>query len=309
MAVRAGGRRPLRSIGPTLVGSPGPAVPTHTDGLRPSRLKRTSRVALLIGRDPAEAMEKFKERVASGHERLARRGQSLSYPVDSDWEERIHGLLAVPWPCPAAAEFAAVWSDIVETMSSRGLRVGRESYGGDDDADPGLSRALWCLARHLGPEHAIETGVAHGVSTRSLLEALERNGGGRLWSIDLPPVTIPERRREVAAAVPEYRRARWTYVEGSSRRRLPGLLRQLSEIQLFVHDSWHSTRNTLWELKRAWSALPPQGVLVADDIDHNWGFRLFVESVSDRDVIHCPADDGQRLFGIVRKRLPVEPLP
>ena len=34
----------------------------------------------------------------------------------------------------------------------------------------------------------VETGVAHGVTSRFILEALERNGRGFLWSIDLPPL-------------------------------------------------------------------------------------------------------------------------
>jgi predicted O-methyltransferase YrrM len=179
--------------------------------------------------------------------------------------------------------------------------VGRRNYGGDDDADVGLGRALWCAVRHLRPQHVVETGVAHGVSSRCILEALERNQDGHLWSIDLPPLTIPERRSEIAVAVPENRRERWTYIEGSSRRKLPALLRELGELQLFFHDSWHSTRNTEWELKQAWSALTSGGVVIADDIDGDWGFSGFERSVADGVGIHCVADDGQRLFGAARK--------
>jgi hypothetical protein len=198
-------------------------------------------------------------------------------------------------------EFGSVWSSILETMRSQGFRVGRMNYGGDDDADVGLGRALWCMVRHLRPKHVVETGVAHGVSSRCILEALERNGEGHLWSIDLPPLTIPERRTEIAVAVPESLRERWTYVEGSSRRELPGLLHELGEVQLFLHDSWHSTRNTEWELKQAWSALVVGGVVVADDIDGNWGFSEFEHSVADGAAIYCLADDRQRLFGVERK--------
>src|SRR5439155_20645396 len=147
-----------------------------------------------------------------------------------DWELRLHRLLGVTWPCPDAAAFPAVWSEVLERMTAQGLRLGRQSYGGDDDADPGLARALWCLVAHIAPDKTVETGVAHGVSSRCILEGLERNGHGRLWSIDLPPLTIPERRRELGVAVPPERRGRWTFVEGSSRRRLPSLLSELGEI-------------------------------------------------------------------------------
>ncbi len=277
-------------------------APSFLDQLKPSRLRYAALVARGLASEPSEAIEKITERAAVTRERVVRRGQEPSYPVDVDFEERLHGLLGAPWPCPAAAEFPATWSAVVETMRRKGYRVGRQNYGGDDDSDPGIARSLWCLVHHLKPEHVIETGVAHGVSSRCILEALERNGSGHLWSIDLPPITIPERRREIAAAVPEERRGRWTYIEGSSRRRLPSLLRELGRIELFWHDSWHSTRNTRWELQRAWPALAPGGVVGADDIDHNWGFELFERSVAGIDALHCPADDGQRLFGIARKQ-------
>jgi len=272
------------------------------DPLEPSRVRYAARVARSIAAEPSEAIEKIKERAAVAREQMVRRGQRPQYRVDDDWEERFHALLGVQWPCPAAAEFPAVWRAVVDRMHAKGFRVGRQNYGGDDDSDRGIARTLWCVVRHLQPQHVIETGVAHGVSSRCVLEALERNGAGHLWSIDLPPLTIPERHREIGAAIPEERRGRWTYVQGSSRKRLPRLLRELGEIQLFWHDSWHSTRNTRWELECAWSALAPGGVAGADDIDHNWGFELFERSVVAGDALHCMADDRQRLFGIARKQ-------
>jgi hypothetical protein len=115
-------------------------------------------------------------------------------------------------------------------------------------------------------------------------------------------LTIPERRPEIGAAIPEDRRGRWTFIEGSSRRRLPGLLQELGHVELFFHDSRHTTRNTRWELQQAWPVLIPGSAIVADDLDGNWGFELFIKSVADADAFHCRADDGQRLFGIAVKQ-------
>jgi Methyltransferase domain len=272
------------------------------DPVRPSRPRKLFRSATRAAVDPGEAIEKMRERLAARRERRARRGQSTPYVADADWEQHVHELIGAPWPCEVATEFNGVWSEILETMRSQGFRVGRKNYGGDDDADVGLGRALWCMVRHLRPKHVVETGVAHGVSSRCILEAFERNGDGHLWSIDLPPLTIPERRSEIGVAVPESLRHRWTYIEGSSRRKLPGLLRDLGELDLFLHDSWHSTRNTRWELEQAWSALADGGMVIADDIDGDWGFSEFEGSVADGASVYCAADDGQRLFGVERKK-------
>jgi len=147
----------------------------------------------------------------------------------------------------------------------------------------------------------VETGVAHGLSSRILLEALKRSGAGELSSIDLPAMTIHERRSEVGVAVPEDLRAHWRYIEGASRRCLPPVLREAGQIGLFIHDSLHSTRNVRWELTTAWQALRPGGVVVVDDVDFNWGFDLFLAAGEDRRPLWCMADDGQRLFALARK--------
>jgi hypothetical protein len=60
------------------------------------------------------------------------------------------------------------------------------SFGPWNDGDAGLVCAIWCLIRHLRAERIVETGVAHGFTSRFILEALESNRAGHLWSVDLP---------------------------------------------------------------------------------------------------------------------------
>ena len=90
-------------------------------------------------------------------------------------------------------------------------------------------------------------------------------------------------------AVPEDLRSRWTYVRGTSRRRLPGLVRKLQRVDLFIHDSLHTARNTCFELGTVWPALPPGGVAVVDDIDRNLGFSRFTERRDPRCMVRDQA--------------------
>jgi hypothetical protein len=55
--------------------------------------------------------------------------------------------------------------------------------------------------------------------------------------------------RQTGIAVPGRLRAAWTYVRGSSRRRLPSLVTELEAIDIFIHDSMHTTHNLTFELK------------------------------------------------------------
>jgi predicted O-methyltransferase YrrM len=147
------------------------------------------------------------------------------------------------------------------------------------------------------------------MTTRFILEALERNDAGCLWSVDLPPVN-PNTRKEVGIAVrqPGVKQERWHYISGTSRRRLPSLLKRLGQIDLFIHDSMHSNRNVMFELETAWDYLRPGGVIVVDDIDANPAFHTFASRVSRHPSFICTAEplapDDRRfnkkgLFGII----------
>jgi len=224
------------------------------------------------------------------------------YPADPDWEQHLHERLGLPWPCEQAREFETLWSEVRSSLEQKGLTVGRGAYGGWDDGDQGLARVVWCLTRHLRAASVVETGVARGITSRVVLEALERNGEGRLCSIDLPALDTALH-SEIGAAVPDNLRARWTYLNGTSRSRLPSLLAQLGEIELFVHDSSHTTRNLRFELERAWSAMQ-KGALVADDIERNAAFGEFTRSRPDAPSFVAAADDSGALFGVVLKESP-----
>jgi Methyltransferase domain len=232
------------------------------------------------------------------------------YASDSDWEQRMHASLGVPWPCKAAAEFWALWPEVIKELKAKGIRPGPESFQWWNDGDAGLVRAVWCLVRHSKPKKVVETGVAHGVTSRFVLEALKANGEGHLWSIDLQP-NDTHWRMQVGAAVGDGHADRWLYIQGSSRRRLPGLLSRLGQIDLFIHDSLHSERNVRFELDRAWAAMGTHGALVVDDIDVNWGFQSFTQAFPDQRSMIGEAEplhpDGRRfnkkgLFGVILKQ-------
>jgi hypothetical protein len=260
-----------------------------------AKLRWAVGAARLTLREPGDGFDR-----AFGRARRLVTGASptgYTYDADPQWEQRLHERLGHPWPCEAAREFDTVWSEVMESLESQGLSVGRGTYGGWDDGDRGLARVVWCLARHLPAATVVETGVARGITSRVILEALERNGGGRLCSIDLPALDTAFH-SEIGAAVPSELRGRWTYVNGTSRSRLPGLLGELGTIDLFVHDSSHTARNLRFELEHAWRALG-KGAAVADDIERNDAFGKFTRARPEAPSFVAAADDSGAQFGIV----------
>jgi len=270
-------------------------------------LRHPLRAVAAIASEPLEALTAFRERYLEPRERPIPFGL---YQAEDGWERRLHELLGLPWPCPATSEFWGLWPNVIGELTAKGVRVGPESFKGWNDGDAGLVRAIWCLTRHLRPHNVVETGVAHGVTSRFILEALERNGGGHLWSIDHPPLEHVWR-DQIGIAVGSRYPSRWSYIKGSSSRRLPEILSKLGQIDFFIHDSLHTEHNVRFELDRAWAALRPGGAVVVDDIDTNWGFRAFTQAFFGNQFIICEAEplrpDSRRsnekgLFGIVLKK-------
>jgi hypothetical protein len=264
-----------------------------------SRVNRVKRIARLVAHDPRQAVEKTWEVLRERWDRPAPAIQGVPSPR---WEQELHELLGAPLPCEVSVAVEPLWRDIQQTLRGGGLKAGRGAYGGWDDGDSGLARAAWCITAHLRPKLVVETGVARGITSRTILEGLARNGRGRLWSIDLPAPHHPDLKGQVGFVVPTERRDSWTLIEGSSRRELPGLLEQLGSLDLFIHDSLHSERNMRFELECAWPFVRPGGAVLVDDVHRNAGFFLWLQQVSDADSIVCAPDDDRALFAVVVKR-------
>ncbi len=256
--------------------------------------------------DPVGTWDKVLDRFLQDREY---RRPACRYPVTLNWEKTLHEALGLSWPCHEADEFRRLWPDVVDSVRARGVDVGPESFQGFNDGDAALMRAIWCLIRHARPKQVVETGVAHGFTSRFILEALARNGSGALSSIDRPPLD-PATRNRIGMAVSEELKPRWNLIAGTSRRCMPPLLLTLGEIDLFIHDSLHSERNVRFEIDRAWQVLRPGGALVVDDVDTNWGFHSFVQAFRPAFALVCEAEpvrpdvrrfNNKGLFGIVLK--------
>ena len=264
------------------------------------------RLAGALTTDPLGLFEKLQDRIVQNWEY---RAPVHRHELSANWEGRLHRWLRCEWPCAEQHAFHGLWPRTVDSVRSAGIDVGPASFAGFNDGDTALVRAIWCITRHLHPKQVVETGVAHGFTSRFILEALERNGSGQLSSIDRPPLD-PATRRRVGIAVSCELRHRWDLIARSSQRCLPGLLRRLGSIDLFIHDSLHTKRNVCFELSHAWAALRPGGILVVDDVDTNAGFGSFIRKISGFQALVCEAEpvrpderrfNGKGLFGLILK--------
>jgi predicted O-methyltransferase YrrM len=183
--------------------------------------------------------------MASGQFTLARYAERLC-----DLESAVTGALGVSDAAYVEAIRAPWWPD-----------PPRDHYG----ARPELALLIRAVVRLTRPAIVVETGVAQGLTTAVILQAMAENGGGRLYSVDVPPPIADE--GYVGSLVPDRLRVRWTLRTGLSRVRLPPLLAELGTIDLFLHDAEHKYDSQIEEYEQAWPRLRAGGYLVTDDVD------------------------------------------
>lgn len=232
------------------------------------------------------------DRIESSRE-IKRDGQRYSNGVTStadtaalrqpDAFDAVHNLLGLPTCHTCREEIHAISSEVNASSPE----------GHPWDAGDMLSRTLWILTRHVKPLRIVETGVARGVSSAFMLEALEKNGVGYLWSIDLPPIRGVK--RFTGSAVPDRLRHRWTYILSSSRRALPPLLSELGAIDMFLHDGLHTAETMTFEFHHAWPYLAKNGVLVSDDVQSNTAFVDFARRIDREPLLMTEAEKGTAL--------------
>jgi hypothetical protein len=69
-------------------------------------------------------------------------------------------------------------------------------------------------------------------------------------------------------------------------------------VEMFIHDSLHTAKNTMFEMEQAASAMPVGGVMLVDDINSHQGFAAFADRHSSYQTIVCPSADRNGTFGI-----------
>lgn len=193
----------------------------------------------------------------------------------ASYKQRIARLLGV-----RVTQVRRIYGEIDNSDFMRDIIVGaglKKGFFNFSMTCPLRAPTLYVLCRLLEPEIIVETGVADGFSSFFILNALQANKKGHLYSIDLPNQPGQELKdgKITGWFVPESLKNRWTLIIGSSKERLPLLLSELKEVNIFYHDSDHSYENMMFEFKEAWPYLKESGILVSDDITDNQAFDDF----------------------------------
>ena len=145
------------------------------------------------------------------------------------------------------------------------------------NADSTLSKLAYLFCRALEPETVLETGVAYGVTSATILAALHRNGKGVLHSVGLPPIADRTSLQYIGTMIPADYKSRWYLHLGASKRVLPGLLaKSIAQVGLFIHDSANIDQVQQRELEMVWPHLASGGAMILNNIGRKAAFKTFV---------------------------------
>ncbi len=151
---------------------------------------------------------------------------------------------------------------------------------------------VYLVTRAIRPAVAVETGVAHGVSSAYILAAMEAAACGHLHSVELRDDP------GIGQVIPGDLCTRWSLHTGNSQEILPALLARHGPIDMFLHDSMHRYRFMKREYEQAWPCITPGGVLCSHDVLATNAFDRFVRR-RDRDIKSSITSIN---FGLVLKR-------
>jgi predicted O-methyltransferase YrrM len=187
----------------------------------------------------------------------------------------------------AQAGYAVARAQLFPDLLERGRDRLHPSFAAKlEDPDAPAHRGVelvYLAVRLLRPAVVVETGTFSGFVSTFILRALADNEQGELVSLDLPArQAIPHAVDHALPAgdepgwiVPPDLRSRFRLVTGDTRETLEPTLAEVGPIDVFLHDSLHTTRHMLFEYRAAWKALRPGGLLISDDIFMTPAFWLF----------------------------------
>lgn len=163
-------------------------------------------------------------------------------------------------------------SEQLDADARRRIAATGESLGGG-----GAHTLLSFLVRRQRPQVVVETGVAAGWSSRAILEALQANGTGRLYSSDFPYFRLERPERFIGVVVPEELREGWHLDIRGDRRALPSIAAMVERIDLFHFDSDKSVSGRRFAMELVEPKLAADAVVIMDDIQDNTFFANWVE--------------------------------
>jgi len=158
---------------------------------------------------------------------------------------------------------------------------------------------IYFLMINFKPNIILETGVAAGLSSRCILEAIKKNSKGVLYSSDFPYFRLENPEKYIGyLAKDESNKDNWFLDIRGDDIALHAIVKKMGNenIDLFHYDSDKSYSGRSNALKSIGSKLSSKTIIIFDDIQNNLHFKDLVEE--NKEDFHIIGYDG-KFTGII----------
>ncbi len=166
-----------------------------------------------------------------------------------------------------------------------------------DFGGPGHTNLIYTICEKLEIKKVIETGVAYGWSSASILKSISKRDG-RLISIDMPMLKQTDYEL-IGIAVKDDLKKNWELRREPDRHALPKAISIMkNNIELVHYDSDKSYYGRKWSQELIWKNLKVGGIFISDDIEDNTAFMEFVNKYNlDFSILEFE----KKFVGIIKK--------
>ncbi|SVD16067.1 uncharacterized protein METZ01_LOCUS368921, partial [marine metagenome] len=140
------------------------------------------------------------------------------------------------------------------------------------------------IAQAIDAESMLETGVAYGWSTLSLLLSIDEREKGKLVSVDMPFLGM-NNEEDIGCVVPERLRPPWTLLPYADYDGIPKAIKKLDQLDYCHYDSDKTYEGKQWAFPKIWKALRSGGILASDDVSDNLAFKHFSDDVKVKPTV------------------------
>jgi len=170
-----------------------------------------------------------------------------------------------------------IYPDIF-SIANRKIQKCPVKMGGSANID-----LLYYLCEHLKAIKVIETGVAYGWSTLSILLSINKRKRVKLLSTNMPYPGLDN--SYVGLVIPNELKKNWKLFSGADLYALPKALKfqKLNDLCHYDSDKYYEGRS--WAYPMLWSSLRKGGILVSDDIENNSAFKDFSKKIKKDPII------------------------
>lgn len=137
---------------------------------------------------------------------------------------------------------------------------------------------LYNCCKFMKAKSVIETGVAYGWSSLSVLLALREFPDAKLYSTDMPYANMGNE-DFVGVVVPDKYRKQWELFKEADVSAMPKILKRVQSWDIVHYDSDKSYVGRMQTYPKLWRRLRSGGMFISDDIQDNVAFRDYSEKI------------------------------